>query len=424
VITPFIMFSCGLASIIFSLLLLKKSLLEFGVFFCASTFFGITVAASFFANGKGFSISGGGLSEILVGRDIALPVSELFLMAGIFVTVGGLICRYFLSILESEKLTHVPVPVVLEKVGFTSNQLFKYSSLAFYLVYFAQIFSELISRNVYLFIEPGSALGTMRYISPLIGFLALGLLRYENSFLLFVLVFFSFFNETALNSRNASALMAGLILICFVRMKGFFWRYSLMLMGGITTYIFFLYLMFSRTNQNYGIAGLISQISPFLKDFASQSFTGSVPAVFGNFLSVIPITFLGMQIPTPDSYLTISFNPLFGRDVGWYDIGYLFYVNPWTPSGAVAQVAGLGFWMVFLTWFAVGFIFQLNGYLLGRVASSSFLKILSLALPVFATLQFLQYTLRSGMRYVYLWLVVGVLATIFRKLKSPSQASV
>jgi hypothetical protein len=291
----------------------------------------------------------------------------------------------------------------------------------FYVIYFSQTLPDLISREVYLFIEPGSVIGTMRYISPLIGFLSIGFMRYKYSPLLILLFFFSFFNESALNSRNAPSLMAGFVILGFVRINRRFTKFAFLFMGGVSSYIYFLYIMFSRTNQNYGFLSLVSQFSPFIENLPSQSIASSASTVLGNFLSVIPVTYLGMQIPTPDNYLSISFNPLFGKDVGWYDIGYLFYVNPWTPSGSVAQVAGLSSVFIFLTWLLVGFLFQLNGNLMYRVSNNSYLRILSFALPVFATLQFLQYTLRSGMRYVYLWLVIGVIANCVKRFNSPMQ---
>lgn len=403
------------------ILLFKKSILEFGVFFCSSIYFGIAIACSFYAGMESFSISGGGLPEMYVGSVIALPVGQLFLAAAVSVTLGGLVGRLLLDALGLGKTPPNRTQFSSEAIAINSNRGFKSFGLFFYVIYFSQTFPDLISRDVYLFIEPGSVIGTMRYISPLIGVLSIGFMRYKYSPFLILLFFFSFFNESALNSRNAPALMAGFVILGFVRINRPFTKFVFLFIGAVSSYIFFLYLMFSRTNQNYGVLSLISQFSPFIENLPSQSLASSASTVFGNFLSIIPVTYLGMQIPTPDNYLSISFNPLFGKDVGWYDIGYLFYVNPWTPSGSVAQVAGLSSVFIYLTWLLVGFLFQLNGNLMYRVSNNSYLRILSFALPIFATLQFLQYTLRSGMRYVYLWLLIGVLANCVKRFNSPKQ---
>jgi hypothetical protein len=403
------------------ILLFKKNTLEFGVFFCSSTYLVIAIACSFYAGTESFSISGGGLPEMYVGSVIALPVGQLFLAAAVLVTLGGLIGRLLLGVIGLRKTSPIRTRVASESIEVSSKRGFKSFGLVFYVIYFSQTLPDLISRDAYLFIEPGSIIGTMRYISPLIGFLSIGFMRYRYSPFLTLLFMLSFFNESALNSRNAPALMAGFVILSFVRINRQFTRFAVLVMGGLSSYVFFLYLMFSRTNQNYGFISLVSQRSPFMENLASQSFASSASAVFGNFLSVIPVTYLGKQIPTPDSYLSISFNPLFGKDVGWYDIGYLFYVNPWTPSGSVAQVAGLSSISIILTWLLVGFLFQLNSNLMYRVSSNSYLRILSFALPIFATLQFLQYTLRSGMRYVYLWLLIGAIANGFKRLNSPNQ---
>lgn len=403
------------------ILLFKKSILEFGVFFCSSTYFGIAIVCSFYAGLESFSISGGGLPEMYVGSVIALPVGQLFLAAGALVTLGGLVGRFSLGVLGFGKTPPIRTRFTPESITISSKRGFKSFGLFFYVIYFSQTLPDLISRDVYLFIEPGSLIGTMRYISPLIGFLSIGFMRYKYSPFLMLLFFFSLFNESALNSRNAPALMTGFVILGFLRLKGRFTKSAFLFMGGVSTYIFFLYLMFSRTNQNYGIISLVSQFSPFMENLPSQSVASSASTVFGNFLSIIPVTYLGMQIPTPDNYLSISFNPLFGKDVGWYDIGYLFYVNPWTPSGSVSQVAGLSSVLVILTWLLVGLFFQLNGNLMSRVSNNSYLRILSFALPVFATLQFLQYTLRSGMRYVYLWLLIGLIANCIQRFYSSEQ---
>ena len=416
--TPLILFSTATVSLMIALFFFRKTFLAFGtVFFCSSCF-GIAIASSFFAHANSWSMRGGGLREMLVGSEIALPVGQVFLSTGILVIVGGLACKSVLSIFGWSKEAVHSIPFNSDFRKSTSVQFLKYSGLFFYVIYYAQTFPALISRDAYLFIEPGSALGTMRYISPLIGFLAIGFLRSSYSFSFILLFMLSIFNEIALSSRNAAALMAVLVLLVTNRIQNFFFKYFIFFVGVFLTYITFVFLLFSRKTQSYGIGGLVAQLSPFSKDFSTQSLGGGASEVFGNFLSVIPVTYLGLQIPTPESYLPISFNPLFGRDVGWYDIGYLFYVNPWTPSGAVAQVAGLNFSLIFLTWFSVGFLFQANSYLMQAGSSNSFLRTLSFTLPVFATLQFLQYTLRSGMRYVYLWFLVGVLSILYKKLTS------
>jgi hypothetical protein len=419
--SPLLLFIISSISFAILILLFKNSILEFGVFFCSSIFFGIAMACSFYAGMESFSISGGGLPEMHVGSVIALPVGQLFLAAAVLVTLGGLAGRLFLDVLGLGKKSTVRTEFTSKSIAISSKRGFKSFGLLFYVIYFSQTLPDLISREVYLFIEPGSVIGTMRYISPLIGFLSIGFMRYKYSPLLILLFFFSFFNESALNSRNAPSLMAGFVILGFVRINRRFTKFAFLFMGGVSSYIYFLYIMFSRTNQNYGFLSLVSQFSPFIENLPSQSIASSASTVLGNFLSVIPVTYLGMQIPTPDNYLSISFNPLFGKDVGWYDIGYLFYVNPWTPSGSVAQVAGLSSVFIFLTWLLVGFLFQLNGNLMYRVSNNSYLRILSFALPVFATLQFLQYTLRSGMRYVYLWLVIGVIANCVKRFNSPMQ---
>jgi hypothetical protein len=142
--------------------------------------------------------------------------------------------------------------------------------------------------------------------------------------------------------------------------------------------------------------------------------------VFGTFLVIIPVTLLGLQVPTPSNYLLTSINPLPGRLTDWYEIADDLLLNPWTPTGSIAQLHNLGVVQELTVWIVLGMVLGLLGKFSSRRDSTLIVSLISTALILSASLQFLQYSLRAGMRFVYADILFLFLVNFYYRKKSQS----
>jgi hypothetical protein len=153
--------------------------------------------------------------------------------------------------------------------------------------------------------------------------------------------------------------------------------------------------LYLRSQELHGLLPHFEQL--VLNGFANSAFGN----VIGTFLVIIPVTLLGLQVPTPSNYLLTSINPLPGRLTDWYEIADNLLLNPWTPTGSIAQLHNLGVVQELTVWIVLGFVLGLLGKFSSSRDSSLIVNLISTALILSASLQFLQYSFRAGMRFVY-----------------------
>jgi hypothetical protein len=112
-----------------------------------------------------------------------------------------------------------------------------------------------------------------------------------------------------------------------------------------------------------------------------------------------------------------SLSPFVGKSTDWYEIAGSLMVNPWTPSGAVAQAGSLGTLLEISVWMSIGLILGVISNLFKNVVSIYQLQFVSYALVLGALVQMLQYSIRNGMRYLYMDMLFlfGCILFFYRK---------
>ena len=170
--------------------------------------------------------------------------------------------------------------------------------------------------------------------------------------------------------------------------------------------------LYLRSQENHGLFPHLEQLA--FNGFSSSAFGN----VVGTFLVIIPVTLLGLQVPTPNNYLFTSINPLPGRWTDWYEIAGNLLLNPWTPTGSIAQLHNLGVVQESITWIVLGYVLGLLGKFSSKLDKGKLVTLISMALILSASLQLLQYSLRAGLRFVYAdILFISLVNLYYRKKK-------
>jgi hypothetical protein len=104
--------------------------------------------------------------------------------------------------------------------------------------------------------------------------------------------------------------------------------------------------------------------------------------------------------------LMVQISPFTGRSNGWYEMAGALMVNSATPSGAIAQIGSLGNNSAFLTWFFLGIFITIVSRSYKAMSIFPQQRIISYVLNFGAMIQMLQYSLRIGMRFLYLNLII------------------
>jgi hypothetical protein len=85
----------------------------------------------------------------------------------------------------------------------------------------------------------------------------------------------------------------------------------------------------------------------------------------------------------------------------WYSIAPNLNINPWTPTGGVAQVHNLGGTKEAITWILIGITTQILSRLSIKSRIPQVSTMVLLILNLSASLQYLQYSIRAGFRFIY-----------------------
>ena len=340
---------------------------------------------------NGLLISGGGIPETFVTNEIAEIVSHKLHQASLAYILG-----VFLATLIFPRINY---RFDLKLFDYAISNKYLLNLVSFYLI-FTNIFiilnlHELWKRNTYLYVSSGSLLAALRYLIPFISLSSIYFIfNYPMAkFRLILVISETLFIEFSSASRSFAIIVSALFFMFFIRFKNLFVRALVGSLGILCTLLSFKFVILSRGLFEHGFSAYFN--------FSNASNTVETTSVFGNYFSIIPITYLGLSLDTPQGYLVASFNPLLGKWTNWYQIASNLNVNPWTPSGALAQIANLGQIQSIMVWILLGCIFQFVGYLAQKSKLGGIAVVVCTIFSFNACLQYLQYSLRPGMRFVY-----------------------
>ena len=398
--------------LIFLIVGVKKGRVSLEVATLISIFLGVLAGCSWVRITGYYQTSGGGIPPIELNSNQAEIVSLLFFKATICLLAGSLLSNIKVFKPASQQSAS---DTSIMKTGFRFSKAIFLSITAILLIFVLMNFSALISRDSYLFIAAGSISGAIRYLIPLIGIISAWMTFKSNNKLLH---FGNYFTCILIEFSAASRSLGILLMIFFlfwasntVSKFHFFARVSIgIYLGGVGIS----QALYLRSQDIHGLLPHFEQLA--LNSFSSNAFGN----VFGTFLVIIPVTLLGLQVPTPSNYLLTSINPLPGRLTDWYEIADDLLLNPWTPTGSIAQLHNLGVVQELTVWIVLGMVLGLLGKFSSRRDSTLIVSLISTALILSASLQFLQYSLRAGMRFVYADILFLFLVNFYYRKKSQS----
>jgi len=398
--------------LIFLIVGVKKGRVSLEVATLISIFLGVLAGCSWVRITGYYQTSGGGIPPIELNSNQAEIVSLLFFKATICLLAGSLLSNIKVFKPASQQSAS---DTSIMKTGFRFSKAIFLSITAILLIFVLMNFSALISRDSYLFTAAGSISGAIRYLIPLIGIISAWMTFKSNNKLLH---FGNYFTCILIEFSAASRSLGILLMIFFlfwasntVSKFHFFARVSIgIYLGGVGIS----QALYLRSQDIHGLLPHFEQLA--LNSFSSNAFGN----VFGTFLVIIPVTLLGLQVPTPSNYLLTSINPLPGRLTDWYEIADDLLLNPWTPTGSIAQLHNLGVVQELTVWIVLGMVLGLLGKFSSRRDSTLIVSLISTALILSASLQFLQYSLRAGMRFVYADILFLFLVNFYYRKKSQS----
>ena len=375
----------------------------------------VAMGAGYISLHNGIELSGGGLPPLFMDGSSAEAVGYIFLRDSTAIFLGGACINFFRN---PQKFTHPRKNSVLRNSqGFlllskSRQGILVGMSLALEFIFIIGNWRILLFRDTYLIGVPkGSIYGAILYLIPLFSLIGMSLVgkKTRYSYFLSIIISIGFVIEFACASRNFAILVAaaGYFIVARVRKietKIFAWVVI------VVSTAFSLYLVIQFRNLTHH--GLIPHLEFLLSNqiFANNFISGLI----GNYFVILPVTYLGLSLLTPPGYLATSISPLLGRNTNWYEIApNLTVENPWTPSGAVAQVANLGRLTEFIVWLGLGIVCQILANSFQRSNKREFYQIFLTASILSASLQFLQYSLRAGVRFLYLAIFVSILSKFF-----------
>ena len=398
-------------SLLLALILgLNRRKISFEVATLSGIFLAVIAGCSWISIVGSYQTSGGGIPPMVLFPNQAEEVSLLFFRATVCLLAGSQIAN--LKVFNST-VRHSGVAFQIKDLGSRFSRTV-FASLCFILIIFVLMnFENLFRRESYLFVSAGSISGAIRYLIPLIGIVSawmsvksLNRALHFGNYLTCILIEFS----------AASRSLGILLMIFFI-----FWATN------TSSKFYFI----ARTSIGIYLGGIGISQALFLRSqndhglfphFEQLVQNGLVNSAFGNvigtFLVVIPVTLLGLQVATPQNYLATSFNPLPGRFTDWYEISDSLLLNPWTPTGSIAQLHNLGMVIETFAWLFFGFVLGLLGKYSTDRNMVSLVSLISVALVLSASLQILQYSVRSGVRFLYADILFLALVNIHYRRKN------
>lgn len=288
--------------------------------------------------------------------------------------------------------------------------------LAFAGIVIATIGPAAISRDTYLFLEPGSLtalLGSISFPTAVVACAVLvaskdSVTRTLAGSALVLLLFF----ELSKSSRSAAVL----VLAC-----GFFY-----LVLGRSRLIFRLvvaaaFLVAAALTLNLVLQTRGSSIGHGLLPYIELARMGeisvtpdSLGTALNNILVTLSTSYYSSLKSVPDGFLSVSFDPRPGNDIGWYFMTPQLFLSWAVPTNAYGQIASLSPSGVILGWFLVAGMLSTPGIIRSHASryTGFVLLLASMALTVLIAVMFLQYTLRTAMRWSWLAIAATLAVTL------------
>ena len=376
---------------------------------------GIALVCLVLRNVQNFTIYGGGLTTVYGFPEMFIHVQQLFEKSFIFFLLGNLATSLFL------RERHLSTPQKL--IPFSTNgdkirviPIFIILSCLLISVYLIKEGSLLLKRDTYLFASGGSLTGNIHYFMPMIGSVAFYFFFVSKigreRILLLLLSVVPIFVSLCSASRSVAIgiiLMTGIFVI---HIQGILKRLFVTVIGFLISSVATNLVLELRNLDGHGLI-----------PYAHAIVGGSIKIlpnwgnVTGNFFSTIPVTYLGSQIKPPNGMLSVAFSPFTGKSNGWYEMAGALMINPWTPSGAIAQIASLGPVKLGVTWFLLGVSIYSIAYGYKQIPIFE-IRFVSYALTIGALVQMLQYSARNGARYLYMNLLFMITMLVIYKFYS------
>lgn len=387
----------------------RRKYLQVSTLVIVTIFLAVLIACNFVEFRGNVLVSGGGLPPMNVDSIMASNVFLHFLGTIPCIISGALSCNV------TQKSNLLVLQYSNREVGTSKLLLRKNLSLAIsvtLIAFIATHFSEILSRQEYLFASQGSVGGAVRYMCPVLSlFSAYLFFNTSNRFWNLMNFLIGFSVELSTGSRSLGILLGGFFFFWAMKSSNNLTRLIRISLGCYFGIVGASLALFLRSKQSHGILPHVNAIADSGISFVSVSL------VLGTFLVIIPVSYYGLSINTPDDYFLTSFNPLPGRFTNWYSYANTLTLNPWTPTGGVAQLSNLGGIREIFSWFLIGFLIQLVGVKSHNSELGSLLNIITIALSLSAGLQFLQYSIRAGMRFVYANILIIWALNIFNQRK-------
>ena len=391
--------------------LIQKHYLSLPILIPVVIFMTVAAGCIYVSYNPNYIFKGGGIANLSITSVESLAVFSLFRNATLALIFGYLLSTIVEKILWKRLNSNKNFSPFenFTKLEGTQRSLQKltFGLTVFFLVY---NFDGILSRETYLLFTAGSIFGALRYLIPFIGLFNLYCLivARANKSLAFVTYLACLIMEFSFASRSFGFLLASPFLFLAISSRNKVLKSLSLLAASVLATIGISISLFLRSSTGHGLLSYLTAT-----DFALNP-RNSVELIFGTFFVIIPVTLIGLRIPTPNGYAITSFNPMPGRLTDWYLLAPQLNVNRWTPSGAVAQLYNSGTVSSLICWTLVGFMIgACTKYLQVRNFSEINSIVLS-ALSFSASLQFLQYSLRSGMRFIYAMALFSLFAKLPR----------
>lgn len=368
-------------------------------------------------------IRGGGIGIIYADEQMFLRVGNIYGLASVSTFVGA-----FISSLHRFKRVEKDAETVPTHVNgvLTSNPrvivYFILISSLFFLYYYLNTLSIQINRSGYIWAyNQNGLIRNIHYYIPIVGLIAFYMLingakSQMQKFMLFTFVAMSLFSSFSSASRVLGFQILLITFMLILKTKSKNLRFSIFIFGCLLSLFSLSLVVKFRGLPDHGFM-------PYLRTliYSPQLISFEMSLVSGSFLLVIPITFLGSQLIPPANMLWAQISPLPSNLSGWNLISDALKLNEFTPSGGVSQIASLGTTSSMFFWIAFGLFLALLGNQYSELGENfKEIRWISLALTLGSFLQFSQYSVRIGTRFLYLSLLVLLAFRVYLRFAKKS----
>lgn len=390
----------------------------------------LTVSATIASFVEGVEITRGSAAQFSINEKQAEHSGWILLGCAVLFLASSLIFNIFArqhpQLRRQTAKYKIRKPFIEEILGRNAVRASITAIVIYALLIFPTVGEKVIHRDSYLFLTSGSIGALLATGSLPIGLVAATLFSSSHQrinrvaslmVLLLILIF-----ELSKASRAAAGLILFSGLIYFVLSQSSLLKRLLILLSCFATGAVLLVSVIQLRGSNTG-HGLVPYWQLFVSNelsFAPERWNSA----FLNLMATIPITYLSSQQVVPEGLAFTSLNPLPGKMVGWYDIASDLNLFPAVPSNAFGQIAAMNFLEGGVC------IVIISGLISGCAVIRSYapyrlhlpLIFVSSTLTILASILFMQYSLRSGSRWLWLALcVTAVTVALAKTLQRPVQ---